>query len=219
VDDLTAAGYAVALSALPPGASGSRRLGVLVAAREGVAALPSLALPWPERHLAVRTRLDGRDVELHTLHSPLSQKPGRVKVRTLETLHARLTEPSDVPRILTGDINTPQYESREGVIQTFARTRGGNIRPHYGERHDRAELLLIDDLPGAHGWQDAFRALHGYARRDRSYVVKPPGYGWRLDHIIVEQPLAPVACEYVHEVREAGLSDHSAMWARVSTGD
>src|SRR5439155_1147176 len=84
------------------------------------------------------TALDSAEVEVHTLHSPLSQKPEQVKVRTLETLFEDLAAPSTVPRILTGDLNTPQYESREGAIQTFARTRTGRIRPHYGERHDPA---------------------------------------------------------------------------------
>jgi exonuclease III len=211
VDDLAGAGYDVALSDVPDGARGSRRLGVLIAARGGVQKVDGVALPWPERHLAVRTN----GVEVHTLHSPLSQKPEQVKVRTLEALHSALTTPADAPRILTGDLNTPQYESREGEIQTFARTRSGRIRPHYGERHDTAELLLVDDLPRNHGWKDAFRSLHGYSRRDRSYLIKPPGYGWRLDHVLVEPPLEPLECDYVHDWRDAGLSDHSAMWARI----
>jgi exonuclease III len=214
--DLEALGLHVASSEPEPGSGGSRRLGVIIAARDGVEALPPRPdLPWPERHLAVRTRIDGEEVEVHTLHSPLSQKAEQVKVRTLEALHAALVAPADVPRLLTGDLNTPSYESREGEIQTFARTRAGNIRPGYGERHDRAELLLLSDLPDR-GWKDAFRALHGYDRRDRSYMIKPPGYGWRLDHILLSPGVEPRACEYVHEWRETGLSDHSGMWAEVA---
>lgn len=41
------------------------------------------------------------------------------------------------------------------------------------------------------------------------------GYGYRLDHLIVSRHLEPVACEYAHEWRERGLSDHSAIWADV----
>ena len=76
---------------------------------------------------------------------------------------------SNPPRLI-GDLNTPAYESREGVIQSFARTRSGRIRADYGERHDRAELLLIEELP-RRGWRDAFRHLHGYQARDRSYMT------------------------------------------------
>ena len=126
---------------------------------------------------------------------------------------AAVTEGEDVPRVLAGDLNTPRYESREGEVLTFARTRSGRLRPAYGRRHDEAELALVVGLP-ARGWRDAFRALHGYERRDRSWVSRA-GYGWRLDHLIVSPHLRPVACDYLHEWRERGLSDHSAIWADV----
>ena len=55
---LEGAGLQVAMSAWPPSPEGSRRLGVLVASRTSMEPLPALAgAPWPERHLAVRTRL------------------------------------------------------------------------------------------------------------------------------------------------------------------
>jgi exonuclease III len=211
---LSAAGLHVAVSVLEPGASGSRRLAVAIAAREPLAVVDVPDLPWPERHLAVRTAVDGLDTEVHTLHAPLSGKPDRVKVRTLETLFEHLSSPGGPPRILTGDLNTPSYESRQGEIQTFARTRSGKIRPDYGERHDAAELLLIQDLPRL-GWSDAFRTLHGYLARDRSYMFANRKFGWRLDHILASPPFQPVACEYVHSWRDDGMSDHSAMWAEL----
>lgn len=206
--DLGAAGYEVAVAEWPVKPVGSRRLAVLIAARAGIAASGSLpTIPWPERHLAVVTR-DG--LQVHTLHAPLSTKPGRVKVATLEALYAAVCRDDDAPRVVTGDFNTPQYESREGEVQTFARTRSGRIREAYGEDHDRAELRLISDLP-ARGWRDAFRHLHGYERRDRSWKGFGPGY--RLDHIVVSPNLDVLACDYFHAWREAGLSDHSGMWA------
>jgi exonuclease III len=212
---LSGAGMDVAVSAYPVDPRGSRRLSVLIASRLGpvsVVAVPGL--PWPERHLAVLTG----GIEVHTLHSPLSQKPEQVKVRTLEALFVALTRTEGTPRIVCGDFNTPAYESREGEIQTFARTRGGRIRPDYGERHDQAELLLVGELPKL-GWKDAFRALHGYSARDRSYMFANRKFGWRLDHIVVSPEVEPLACEYVHEWREQGLSDHSAMWADVELAD
>lgn len=188
-----------------------RRLGVLVAARMPVEPLPPLDLPWPERHLAVRTEVGGAEAELHVLHSPISSKPGQVKVLTLEAVHAALAAPCDVPRILTGDLNTPQYESREGEVQSFARTRAGRIRPTHGERHDAAELGVVVGLL-EHGYVDAFRFVHGYGRRDRSWLYPHGKMGYRLDHIIV-RGLVPSACEYEHGWRDAGLSDHAAIWA------
>jgi endonuclease/exonuclease/phosphatase family metal-dependent hydrolase len=192
---------------------GSRRLAVLVAARAPVQALPALDVPWPERHLAVRTAIDGVEAEVHTLHAPLSSKEGQVKVRTLEALFAALTAADGRARVVAGDFNTPRYESREGEVVTFAQDRRGRLREALGERHDHAERLLVEGL-AAHGWRDAFRALHGYQRRDRSWAMRT-GFGYRLDHIIVSPELQPVECDYVHDWRTERLSDHSAMWARL----
>jgi len=207
-------GLHVAVSAWPADPRGSRRFAVLVAAREPLRDAGSLDLPWPERHLRATTAIGGADVEVHTLHAPLSSKQGQVKVQTLEAVFAALSAPDGRPRVLAGDLNTPRYESREGEIVTFARDRKGRMRPELGERHDRAELLLIDELV-RRGWRDAFRALHGYSRRDRSWAL-PTGFGYRLDHILVSEGLEPLECDYVHDWRTTRLSDHAAMWARIA---
>ena len=207
-------GYPHVAGTLPPDGAPrapERRLGVVIASRTPIETLPAAEVPWPERYLVARTRLDGEVVEVHNVHAPISQKADMVKVRTLEAVHAALATGSDVPRVLVGDLNTPRYESREGDVQSFARTRAGRIRPSHGERHDHAELLLITGL-GEHGYVDAFRDLHGYARRDRSWLYPHRKTGYRLDHIIV-RGLAVAACEYEHAWRDAGLSDHAAMWA------
>src|SRR4051812_28649903 len=209
IEALEARGLHVAVSPWPVEPRGSRRFAVLVASRAPVEALPGPDLPWGERHLAVRTA----GIEVHTLHAPLSSKDDLVKVRTLEALFAALANDDGTPRLLAGDLNTPRYESREGEIVTFARDRRGRMREELGERHDRAELLLIDELT-RHGWRDAFRALHGYARRDRSYAMVS-GYGWRLDHVVASPELEPVESDYVHEWRTERLSDPSTMWARL----
>jgi endonuclease/exonuclease/phosphatase family metal-dependent hydrolase len=191
-----------------------RRLGVLIAGRQSLEVCPPLELPWPERHLAVRTCVEGVPLEVHALHAPLSNKPDRIKVRTLEAVYARLAAPSDLPRILAGDLNTPQYESREGEVHTFARTRSGRLRPDYGERHDWAELSLIVGLTD-YGYVDAFRSLHGYGRRDRSWLYPNRKTGYRLDHLIV-RGLTVESCDYEHAWRDAGLSDHAALWAQLT---
>jgi exonuclease III len=208
VEALEARGLHVAVSDWPVEPRGPRRFAVLVASAEPVRPVAGPQLPWSERHLAARTA----GVEVHTLHAPLSSKDDLVKVRTLEALYAALAAADGVPRVLAGDLNTPRYESRDGEIVTFARDRKGRLREELGERHDRAELLLIDELT-RHGWRDAFRALHGYARRDRSWAMRT-GFGYRLDHIMVSPELEPVEADYVHDWRTERLSDHSAMWAR-----
>jgi len=215
---LQAGRYAVAASAVAPDAPRVNRLGVLVASRHPITyAGPAATVPWPERLLAAETQPPNwpQPLRVMTLHAPLSQREDQVKIRTLEAVHESLAALEDgVPAILCGDFNTPQYEDRDGVAQTFAQTRTGRLRPGRGERHDRAERSIITGPPG---WRDAFRALHGYAARDRSWKTgRHPGY--RLDHILVSPGLTAVACAYDHGLREDGLSDHSGMWAAVEMG-
>src|SRR4051812_14164675 len=82
---LEAQGYGAVSATLAPSAvvaEPSRRLGVLIATRAEHVLVEPPELPWPERHLAVLCE----GVELHCLHSPISSKPGQVKVRTLEAI-------------------------------------------------------------------------------------------------------------------------------------
>jgi exonuclease III len=99
-------------------------------------------------------------------------------------------------------------------VSSFARTRTGRLRPDYGERHDRAELGIVVGL-GEHGYRDAFRTLHGYSRRDRSWLYPNGRMGYRLDHILV-RGLDVEACDYRHDWRDARLSDHAAIWAQLA---
>jgi endonuclease/exonuclease/phosphatase family metal-dependent hydrolase len=211
---LSAQGYGCVVSSFDdadPGAFQSplRRLGVLVAARMPLARVGEPELPWTERYLSVRL---GESFVVHNLHAPISSKAGQVKVLTLEAVAASLAA-SDGPAVLLGDFNTPRYESREGEIQSFARTRSGRIRESLGERHDAAELGILT-VPG---FADAFRARHGYLRRDRSWLYPHGRTGYRLDHILV-RGLHVDECEYEHGWRERRLSDHSALWAALSSG-
>jgi exonuclease III len=216
---LETTGYTVAASAVLPDAERMHRLGVLVASRQPLRPLPAPPdAPWPERLLVAETHPPDWPLALQVvcLHAPLSQRADEVKIRTLEAVYASLAAlPESVPAVLCGDLNTPQYEARDTTIQTFAQTRTGRLRPGRSERHDRAERMIVSGPPG---WHDAFRALHGYQARDRSWKTgRHPGY--RLDHILVSAALVPLASAYDHSVREDGLSDHSAMTATIALAD
>ncbi len=215
-EHLVAGGYEVVAADVAPDAPRVNRLGVLIGARHPIAAVGRpAAVPWPERLLAAEVWDVGWPRALHVvcLHAPLSQRPGLVKILTFEAVHASLAAlGDDVPAVLCGDLNTPQYEARDGTVQTFAQTRTGRLRGDDGERHDRAERTILGGPPG---WQDAFRAVHGYEARDRSWKMgRGPGY--RLDHILVSPALRALACAYDHTVREDGLSDHSALVATLA---
>ena len=187
--------------------AGRKLLGVLTAARQPLERLPSPAgLPWPERVLCCRVG----GVEVVNVHSPIAPAPGLAKVRTHEAVAAHLAAAPPAPRILCGDLNTPRRELPDGSVLTFAHTSAGRLRPERGPRWDAAERALVHDLRARHGWVDAFRELHGYARREASWTFAGDKGGWRLDHVLAVG-LRPAAAAYAHDWRRAGLSDHSAL--------
>lgn len=192
-----------------------KALSVLLAAREPLALLEQPPVPWPERVLAARVEAPA-PVDVCVVHSPVSQRPGLVKVRTHEALWAYLNGASDRPWLVCGDFNTPRREHPDGRLVTFARSSRGVLRPERGRRWDAAELALLRGLEPA-GFRDAFRELHGYADREPTWVW-PNGGGYRLDHLVVSAAVRVERCEYRHDWRDEGLSDHSALVAEVAVG-
>jgi exonuclease III len=210
-EQLQAGGYRHVEEAQPAREPGqSRPLRTVTAARRPLTVIEVEGLPWPERVLA--TMVDG--LELVNVHSPISTKPRLAKVRTHEAVSAHLAQGSG-PRVVCGDLNTPRREHADGRVWTFARTRHGKLRPERGERHDRAELALIKGLEPL-GFRDAFRELHGLEAREVSWAWQQWGGGYRLDHLIVSADVAVSDVSYLHPWREAGLSDHSPLFARLS---
>ena len=186
--------------------AGPRRHGVLLAARVALEPVDTgVVVPWPETVLSAA--VDG--IELTTAHVPNSRN-GWIKVETLEGLLSGLRERAGV---LCGDFNTPRSERTDGTVLTFARDQHGRLRPERGERWDAAELRILTDL-----WPDAFRALHPYEANDPKEISwnwpRFPRSGYRLDHLFTT--LEVERCEYVHAVRTAKLSDHSALEAELA---
>jgi exodeoxyribonuclease-3 len=190
-----------------------RRLAVLTAARWPLVEVAVAHPPWPERLLSVGVAHE-RPFELHNLHSPISQKPHNVKLRTHRALSAALAAGRAPPQLIAGDLNTPRRELPEGETWSFARDARGRLRADRGERWERAELALLRGLE-SHGIRDVFRDLHGYRRQESSWVYPRRRGGYRLDHLIASREFDPLTCEYLHEVREAGLSDHAPLLAEL----
>jgi exonuclease III len=207
---LTEAGLVPALAPLPRAREGSRPLAVLTAAREPAEVVPVDDVPWPERVLAVRAG----GLEVVNVHSPISPKPGLVKVRTHEAVFRHVAGGSG-PRIVLGDLNTPRREHPDGTVWTFARERNGRLRRERGERWDAAESALIRGLE-QHGFRDAFRVLNGFDSREPSWEWPRTGGGYRLDHLIASAEVSVTTCSYRHDWRrEDKLSDHSALVAEL----
>ena len=193
--------------------AGGRRLFNLTATRWPIDELAPIGAPQPERVLATRIDSPFGLIELYNAHIPPAPSNGLIKAETCEALIAQLARPS-IPgrhRILCGDLNTPRRETVNGEVETFASNHPGNE-----ERWDAAERGL---LVGLRDWglSDVFRQLNGYDRDDVSWVMHTRARrkaAHRLDHVIASAGLRPIACDYEHGWREAGLSDHSAIEAR-----
>jgi exonuclease III len=181
----------------------SRRTVVLLATREPHERAAQLEVPWPETTLAAQVA----GITVHTAHVPNAAN-GWVKPDTLAALRAGLAAGAG-PRILCGDLNTPRREHPDGTVISFARDTKERLREERGERWDSAELGVVPGLRDL-GFTDAFRALHGYERKEPSWVFRHGG-GWRLDHVFTSAELEPVAAQYHHGWRDSGLSDHSAL--------
>jgi exonuclease III len=180
-----------------------RRTVVLIASRAPLQPAETLPVPWPESTVAARVG----DVVVHTAHVPNAAN-GWIKPNTLAALRAGL-EATSGARILCGDLNTPRREKPDGTVISFARDTHERLRPERAEPWDEAELGVVPGLREI-GFADAFRTLHGYERKEPSWVFRHGG-GWRLDHVFASAELEAVAATYHHDWRDGGLSDHSAL--------
>ncbi|HEX6457478.1 MAG TPA: endonuclease/exonuclease/phosphatase family protein [Thermoleophilaceae bacterium] len=190
---------------------GGRTL-VMIASRAVLEDVEPLRVPRRESALSALARTPLGALEVHCVHVPNAAN-GWVKVETLQALRRGLETPSRAPRVLCGDLNTPRRERSDGSTISFACDSRGRLRPDRGPEWDEAELGVVPGLREL-GYRDAYRTLHGYEARSPSWTWKTiAGHngGWRLDHTFVSPPLLPRACQYHHEWRERGLSDHSAL--------
>jgi exonuclease III len=203
---------------------GPRRYGVLIASRYPQGDNPEVALrsPWDEKVLTVVVETPFGALEVHTVHVPPGSSHAWMKVEVLESVYRCLARAGTRPRVLCGDFNTPQWELSSGEVVTWAQRldASGRVRAMRRKRKgsasrwDAAERNILTGL-ASFGLRDAFRSLHGYTvdtgswalrRRDRTVTR-------RFDHLFASTELRVVQCRYIHEWREAGLSDHSPIEA------
>jgi exonuclease III len=200
---------------------GPRRYGLLIASRHPQNPHASSPIvPWPERLLSTQVATPQGPITIHTTHIPPGSSNGWIKVEMLEAVATVVAAPCATPQILCGDFNVPQAELPDGRIVTWAEhmTADGSTRPRarkFGadaRRWDAAERTIM--VGGRDRvLVDAYRALHGYGRQEFSWFLKRRALriGRRFDHVFCSRELRILRCEYLHDVRESGLSDHSAL--------
>ncbi|WP_157465550.1 endonuclease/exonuclease/phosphatase family protein [Cellulomonas sp. Leaf395] len=181
----------------------------LIASRWPLRRLAQLRLEFPERYLAAQVDRDRFPFELHDVHLPPGASRGLVKVEMFEAIHSLLATFCERPRILCGDLNTPRAEREDGTVEFW-----GASHPAHRERWDAAERSVMLGL-AEHDLPDVYRALNGYSAAEASWVALRRGRQWgrRYDHIFASSALTATACRYLHDWREQGLSDHSAIEA------
>ena len=196
-----------------------RQYGVLIASRWPVIMCSEqFDIPYLERSLSVEIDHPAGKIELHTVHVPPGSSNGWIKIETLEGVYQALSKPLNTPTILCGDFNTPKIEFPNGEIVTWGQrvSRSGKVSVKRGfERWDLGERNIVQGLEEA-GFINVFRGLHGYEKQEISWERRIHGkqHGYRYDHMFATKSLYPIQCEYLHELRERGLSDHSPISAK-----
>lgn len=198
-----------------------RKYGVLIASRWPLNTLPAqtFRLPQSERVCSGRINTPWGMLELHTVHIPNGATYRWEKVETFEGLYDRLARAMPYPRILCGDLNTPQAERVDGEIITWGQdiVDGKAViwdRWHgdSGMRWDRAERLILAGL-AAHDLLDVYRLLHGYGPAALGYSYIKNGDRMRYDHVFASRALNATSCEYLVDLLKGRLSDHAPVEA------
>jgi exodeoxyribonuclease III len=149
------------------------------------------------RVASVRLALSGTELEVIGLYVPtkgFSQEKAERKKTFIEEVVAALdASPLTFGTVLCGDLNILEPDHF----------------PRYPDYQDW-EYAFYSKLQDS-GLKDAFRQLHPEAK-EYSWVGRSND-GYRFDHSFVSSDLLPKLkdCRYLHETRESGLSDHSAL--------
>jgi exonuclease III len=116
-----------------------RRYGELIASRLPLNKLPAsdLKIPWSERVLSAIIEVSNGHIEFHTVHIPPGSSNGWIKIDIFEGIYNRLAMTSDVPRILCGDFNSPQFEKPGGTIVTWGQKEKPNGEVYIKRNHQR----------------------------------------------------------------------------------
>lgn len=181
--------------------------------------------PWSQLLARATAKVDGTRVDIITVHIPNGTGNGWKKPETFEALSRVLWQSKDTPRILGGDFNEPREVRPNGQFVTFGQRvlKNGTVHAN-GTKTDkfrntdtrrRWDAAVRSVLAGqsSHGLRSAYHAVHGLGRSDGSHFSH--GVPKFFDHIFVSRHFTVSRCDYMHALRERGLSDHSPLVARL----
>ena len=199
-------GLEYSLCTVPESTPGPKylQLGVLVASRCRIVDLLPCPhdMPWPQRSLSVVIETNVGAITVHAVHMPTGVGHRAEKIASFHAVYRMIDTPSDKPRVLCGDFNSPKFEFADGTIHTW-----GN------KQQQAAEYLLFG--ASRHMLRDVFRGLHGYHTPAWSWCrqIRGKPVMRRFDHIFASPELKASACGYLHDFVTMGLSDHAPIVA------
>lgn len=179
-------------------------------------------VPWHERILTVKAKIDRNLLTLHTTHIPPGSSNGWIKVEMIDGIVDHLIEnKNEFPVVLCGDFNTPKFESKEFGLVTFAQNLKKNGQPSnkksfrggLGVDWDKSERSLFEKLRN-HKILETFRQLNPtlFEAYSWSFSRKGKVFRHRFDHIFASDDLIAQQCEYLYP--EESLSDHLPISAK-----
>lgn len=173
--------------------------GVCVLARTPLVRHPSPDSDWPDPKRWIGVDVPDWGFGLIGLYLPGEAYPIPRKQPYWRALLAAAERRKSEPLLLIGDLNTGA---------------------HYKDEADATFCCATEFETLGRSWVDAWRHFHS-EEREYSWFGKRKGgaigNGYRIDHAFVSQVLLPrlMGCNYSHQEREAGMSDHSVLLVEI----
>ena len=181
-------------------------------------------LPWPQLLAQVTMTVNGQSIVVITAHIPNGSNNGWEKIDTFQVLAKLVRQAKGRLCIVTGDLNEPQFTMQDGHVVTWGQEQDGEGRfacwdewefrgrTGTGARWDAAVRRLFENN-NDHGLRHAYWEAHGHGAMDVSHSSR--GKPRWFDHMFVSTDFRVESCVYLHALRAPGLSDHSALTARL----
>jgi endonuclease/exonuclease/phosphatase family metal-dependent hydrolase len=184
--------------------------------------------PWAQLLVQASVSVNGRSFLVISVHIPNGSGYGWRKIDTFNALKDAVREAKCRPCILTGDFNEPQYiplqdggrivtwgqwwDADQGCYVCTGTWKDRSGRSGAFKQWDAAVRWIFEEH-NEHGMQHAYWKAHGQGVMPVSHVSR--GQPRWFDHMFVSPHFCVEICEYLHELRVPGLSDHSALKAKL----
>lgn len=180
---------------------------------------------WTKRTLFVTIKSPYGAIDLHNVyitpynHTELTPTGERklypwIKFDLLSGIYQTLSAPTDRPRLLCGDFNTPREEMPNGTIITwgYSGKNGKYFLTPTGQYQHEVEHNILFGLGEHCNMPDAYRRFHGYdtCGADEAWSWQThTSKKYRFDHIFASKTLYLQNIQYLQSIRQRNLSDHT----------